>query len=57
MAEAKTQGDKLQRDMAQETNLVAQANTAQAVGHTDAARAIANQIVVVCQLIAGEQPA
>jgi phage shock protein A len=57
MAEAKAQGDKLQRDMAQDTNLVAQAKAAQAVGHTDAARAIANQIVVVRQLIDSEQPA
>jgi phage shock protein A len=57
IAEAKTQGDKLQHDMAQEANLVAQAKAAQAVGHTDAARAIASQIVVVRQLIASEQPA
>jgi phage shock protein A len=57
IAEAKAQGDKLQRDMAQEANLVAQAKAAQAVGHTDAARAIANQIVLVRQLVASEQPA
>jgi phage shock protein A len=57
IGEAKTQGAKLQRDMAQEANLVAQAKAAQAVGHTDAARAIANQIVLVRQLVASEQPA
>jgi phage shock protein A len=57
MAQARSQEDKLHRDMAQETNLVAQAKAAQGVGHTDAARAIANQIVTVRQLIATEQPA
>ena len=56
MAQAKTLGDKLQRDMAQLANLENQARAAVAVGHTDAAQAIAIQIVTVRSLIASEQP-
>jgi len=57
IAQAKTLGDKLQRDMAQQANLENQARAALAVGHTDAAQAIAIQIVTLRNLIASEQPA
>lgn len=57
IAQAKTLGDKLQRDMAQQANLENQARAALAVGHTDAAQAIAIQVVTVRNLIASEQPA
>ncbi len=57
MAQAKTLGDKLQRDLAQQANLENQARAALAAGHTEAAQAIANQIVTVRNLIASEQPA
>lgn len=57
IAQAKTLGDKLQRDMAQQANLESQARAALAVGHADAAQAIALQIVTVRNLIAAEQPA
>ncbi len=57
MAQARTLGDKLQRDMTQQANLENQARAAVAVGHTDAAQAIAIQIVTVRNLIASEQPA
>ncbi len=57
MAQAKTLGDKLQRDLAQQANLENQARAALAAGHTEAAQAIATQIVAVRNLTASEKPA
>ena len=57
IAQAKTLGDKLQRDMAQQANLEGQARAAMAAGHNDAAQAIAVQVVAVRNLVASEQPA
>ena len=56
IAQAKTLGDKLQRDMTQQANLENQARAAVAAGHGEAAQAIAHQIVAVRNLIASEQP-
>ena len=52
IAQAKTMGDKLHRDMSQQANLENQARAAMAAGHTEAAQAIATQIVTIRNLIA-----
>jgi len=57
IAQAKTQEDKLQRDMTHLAALENQARAAQSVGHMDAARAIAGQIVTLRQLVDTEKPA
>lgn len=57
IAQAKTQEDKLQRDMTHLAALENQARAAQGVGHLDAARAIAGQIVTLRQVVDSEKHA